>query len=203
MLGKLLVFVEELSMEAALQELLPRLLGETDFEIFVFQCKDDLLKKLPARLKAYSAWLPDDWAILVLVDRDDDDCRRLKQQLESMSEAAGLLSKTRAGAGLRFQIANRIAVEELEAWFFGDWPAVQAAYPKVPSTVPAKAPFRNPDAIAGGTWEALERVLQRAGYFATGLRKLECARAVAQHMDPQRNTSASFRAFCEAVQASR
>ncbi len=33
----------------------------------------------------------------------------------------------------------------------------------------------DPDAIPGGTWEAFERVLQRSGYFQTGLRKLEAA----------------------------
>ena len=61
--------------------------------------------------------------------------------------------------------------------------------------IPAKQGYRDPDAIAGGTWEALERVLQRAGYFRSGLRKIEAARAIAEHMDPARNRSASFRSF--------
>ena len=49
--------------------------------------------------------------------------------------------------------------------------------------------------VLGGTWEALERVLRKASYFKTGLRKMECARQVAQHMDPARNASRSFQAF--------
>lgn len=201
MLEKLIVFVEEYSMEAALDQLLPKMLGDTEFQIVRFQCKDDLLKKLPERLAGYRAWMPDSWTILVLVDRDDDDCDVLKQRLEGMAANAGLLSKTSVGNGRRFQVANRIAVEELEAWFFGDWSAVRGAFPRVPATIPNKAAFRDPDAILGGTWEALERVLKRAGYFSAGLRKLECARAVAQHMEPVRNTSRSFQAFSGAIAA--
>lgn len=201
MLEKLIVFVEEPSMEVALEQLLPKLMNDADYEIRRFQCKDDLLKNLPDRLRAYSSWLPPTWAILVLVDRDDDDSHLLKQTLENMAAAAGLVSKTNAGNGNTFQVANRIAIEELEAWFFGDWPAVQAAYPRVPATIPQKAGFRDPDAIMGGTWEALERVLKRSGYFKSGLRKMECARTVAQHMDPARNSSKSFQAFSGAVSA--
>lgn len=201
MLEKLIVFVEEYSMEAALDQILPKMLGDTEFQIVRFQCKDDLLKNLPARLAGYRAWMPDSWTILVLVDRDDDDCDVLKQRLEDMAANAGLLSKTSAGNGRRFQVANRIAVEELEAWFFGDWSAVRGAFPRVPATIPNKASFRDPDAILGGTWEALERVLKKAGYFSTGLRKLECARAVAQHMEPVRNTSRSFQALSGAIAA--
>ncbi len=201
MLEKLIVFVEEPSMEVALEHLLPKLMVNTDFEIRRFLCKDDLLKNLPDRLRGYSAFLPENWALLVLVDRDDDDCTVLKQTLEDMAERAGLISKTKAGNGNRFQVANRIAIEELEAWFFGDWAAVQAAYPRVPATIPQKASYRDPDAILGGTWEALERVLKRSGYYKTGLRKMECARAVAQHMEPTRNSSKSFQSFSSAVSA--
>lgn len=199
MLDKLIVLVEEPSMEMALEQLLPRMLAWADFQIIRFQCKDDLLKNLPDRLRGYSQWLPANWVILVLVDRDDDDCRVLKQAMEKMAEDARLLSKTLAGHGQPFQVANRIAVEELEAWFFGDWTAVQAAYPRVSASQVSKQGFRDPDAVLGGTWEALERVLKKAGYFKTGLRKMECAKQVAQHMEPARNASRSFQAFAGAV----
>ena len=199
MLDKLIVLVEEPSMEMALEQLLPKMLAGVDFQIIRFQCKDDLLKNLPDRLRGYSQWLPANWAILVLVDRDDDDGRVLKRVMEKATADAGLLSKTRAGHGKPFQVANRIAVEELEAWFFGDWTAVQEAYQRVPATQASKQGFRDPDAVLGCTWEALERVLRKAGYFKTGLRKMECARQVAQHMDPARNASRSFQAFAGAV----
>jgi hypothetical protein len=201
MLEKLMIFVEEISMEAALEQLMPKLLQDAEFETFRFQCKDDLLKNLPARLRAYSSWLPPEWAILVLVDRDNSDCRELKQQLEAAAQQSGLSTKTQGGD--RFQVVNRIVIEELEAWFFGDWPAVKQAYPRVPDNIPQKSSFRDPDAIKGGTWEALERVLKKAGYFPAGLNKLQCAREVATHMTPDANRSASFQAFVQAVNAAR
>ncbi|MFA6811033.1 MAG: DUF4276 family protein, partial [Desulfoplanes sp.] len=127
------------------------------------------------------------------------DCRTLKQHLENESEKAGLLTKTNAAPGQRFQVANRIVIEELEAWYFGDWDAVKHAYPKVSSTIPKKAAYRNPDAIGGGTWEALEKILQKCGYYSTGLRKIECARAVAKNMAPDHNISHSFNIFHNAL----
>jgi len=156
MLERLIVLVEEPSMEVALKLLLPRMLGDTDFEIHPFRCKADLLDKLPSRLRGYKSWL-------------------------------------------RFQVVNRVVVEELEAWFFGDWDAVRTAYPRMPEAIPRQARYRDPDAITGGTWEAIERIFKRAGYFKGGLRKLELAHEIATHMDPARNTSGSFQAFRNAV----
>ncbi len=184
------VLVEEPSMEAALRLLLPRLLGATTFAIYVHQCKNDLLSRLQQRLRGYAAWLPEGWRILVVVDRDDDDCHQLKARLEAMAAEAGLT--TRSADPLSFQVVNRLAIEELEAWYFGDWQAVRAAYPRVPATIPRQARYRDPDDIAGGTWEAFERVLRRAGYFTGGLRKIEAAREIAAHMEPARNRSRSF-----------
>lgn len=69
----------------------------------------------------------------------------------------------------------------------------------MPDTLLRRAGFRDPDAIAGGTWEALERELQRRGYFKQGLRKLELAREVAARMDPQRNRSHSFGCLRDAL----
>jgi len=114
-----------------------------------------------------------------------------------MAADAGLA--TRSASRRSYVVANRLAIEELEAWYFGDWAAVRAAYPRAPETIPARARYRAPDAIAGGTWEAFERVLQAAGYFAGGLRKIEAARAVAEHMDPSRNRSPSFAALRDAL----
>lgn len=179
-------------MEEALQRLLPKMLRSgVSAAIRQFQCKDDLLKQLPQRLMGYAQWLPDTAKVLVIVDRDDDDCLQLKATLEQMAHQAGLGTRQRPAQG-QFQIINRIAIEELEAWFFGDWAAVRAAYPKVDETVPKRAAYRDPDAIKGGTWEALERELQKKGYFKQGLRKLELARNVASHMNPTQNQSQSF-----------
>jgi len=188
------VLVEEPSMEAALRMLMPRMLGNASFEVYTHQCKDDLLNKLPARLRGYARWLPKTWGIVIVIDRDDDDCRDLKRRLDAMAIDAGLATRS-APRSERCPVVNRLAIEELEAWYFGNWPAVCSAYPRVRKTIPAQAKYRRPDEIVGGTWETFERVLKQAGYFKTGLRKIEAARSVAAHMSPDRNTSPSFQAL--------
>jgi hypothetical protein len=193
------VLVEEPSMEAALRVFLPRVLVGVSFQVYPYQCKDDLLKRLPERLKGYAAWLPNEWRVVVVVDRDSGDCHALKQQLENMAIDAGLRSRSTA-PGQPYQIVNRLAIEELEAWYFGDWDAVRAAYPRAPVAIPSQASYRDPDAVRGGTWEAFERILKRVGYFQTGLRKIEAARAIAAHWQPHTNRSRSFQVFLEALQ---
>jgi len=70
------VLVEEHSMEVFLAGLLPRLLGQrATFTVHAHQGKSDLLAKLAPRLRAYAKWLPATWRIVVVVDRDRDDCR--------------------------------------------------------------------------------------------------------------------------------
>ena len=194
------LLVEEPSMEAALRLLLPKILVDVTFEIYQHQCKEELLLRLPQRLRGYSRrrlsdpWFRDHCHIVVVIDRDDDDCVKLKRRLETMAKDAGLTTRSKARGG-SYVLVNRLAIEELEAWYFGDWEAVRAAYPRTSATIRSQSKYRNPDAIAGGTWEAFERVLQKAGYFAGGLRKVEAARAVATHMEASRNTSPSFCAF--------
>lgn len=192
------VLVEEPSAEAALRILLPRMLRGTSFEVYPYSCKDDLLRRLPERLRGYAAWIPNDWRIVVVVDRDDDDCRDLKARLEVVAAEAGLATRSKP-TSKGFAVVNRLAIEELEAWYFGDWEAVRKAYPKVSASIPSQGRFRASDAIKGGTWEAFERIMKAAGYFKTGLRKIEAARAIARHMDPDRNTSPSFRALRDAL----
>ena len=119
-----------------------------------------------------------------------------KKTGSAIARNAGLATKTASPAGSPCKVVNRIVIEELEAWYFGDWEAVLAAYPRVPKNIP----YRDPDAIRGGTWEAFERVMQKADYFEGGLRKIEAARAIAPHWEPDRNTSSSFRVFCDVLQ---
>lgn len=121
---------------------------------------------------------------------DDDDCEQLREQLDAVATRAGFVPR-----GPTRGILNRIAVEELEAWFFGDFGAVSAAYPRVPVTAAAKSAFRVPDAIRGGTAEAFERLLQQHGYHKGGLAKVDAARAVSVHMDVENNQSRSFQVF--------
>lgn len=191
--------VEEPSLEAFLQELLPgNLPAGIAFRVHAHRGKGDLLTKLPGRLRGYANWPANNWRIFVLVDRDNDDCRELKRRLENMAAQARLLTRAQAG-GNPWQVVNRIVIEELEAWYFGDPEAICSAYPRVPLKALNHARYRNPDGITGGTWEALERVLQRSGYFPNGIRKVEAARNIAAYSDPQRNRSRSFQVFYAAL----
>lgn len=188
-------FVEDISAETALNILVPKILPGFEFKIYPFRGKGDLIKKLPDRLSAYSKWITDEIMIVVLIDRDSDDCNKLKEQLETIALDAGLISLTSSRD--QFQIINRIAVEELEAWFFGDVTAIRKAYPKVPETLDKKAPYRLPDAIKGGTWEQLERLLR--SYHPGGLEKIRAASEISRYMDPDRNRSPSFQVFRDAL----
>ena len=189
-------------METALQNLLPKMAEPPiSFRIMIFQGKKDLLKKLPVRLRGYSSWIPGNYRIIVLIDEDRQDCHDLKTQLDQAAKQAGLSTKSTQSPHEPFQVLNRIVIEELEAWFFGDIDALRAAYPRLPKSLQYRALYRNPDTIPGGTWEALERVLQRAGYFKGGVVKKQAAQAISGYMQPDRNRSKSFQVFYTGIKA--
>lgn len=155
--------------------------------------------KLPQLLRGYHAWIPEDWRIVVLLDADEGDCQMLKARLNRAARSAEFTVRARGVD--QFQVLNRFAVEELEAWFFGDVEALRTIYPRVDPNLANQAKYRDPDAIRGGTWETLERLLQRLRHHETGLPKITVARDVSAHMDPARNRSHSFQVFREGLLA--
>jgi hypothetical protein len=188
--------VEEQSAEVMLREVVPRILPDVTFKTHPYQGKQDLLRKLPSRLRSYRRWMPQDWRIVVLLDADiPERCRELKARVEAMAYEAGFATPAMTNTPGEAEVLVRLAVEELEAWFFGDIAALQTAYPRIPPFLNRKARFRNPDEIRGGTCEALERVLQQAGYHMAGYPKIAAARNIASHMDPVQNCSRSFKVF--------
>lgn len=188
------LLVEEPSMAAFLEATLPRLLPkDCTFAIHAFQSKYDLLRKLPGRLRGYRSTLSDDLRLIVMIDRDNTDCQEVKANLERESCQAALITRTQAAA--TWQVVNRVVIEELEAWYFGDWEAVRQAFPKVSPNTPKQRKYRDPDAIRGGTWEAFERVLQARGYYSQGLAKIDAAKKIGPFIDPNRNRSHSFKKF--------
>lgn len=190
------VLVEERSMQTLLKALIPQIVQDTTFKVYSFDGKHNLLRNLEARLRGYAkmfeSWT--DAAVVVVVDEDRSDCKELKLKLEAAAKNAGLgtLSHPRGGHA---RVLNRIAVEELEAWFFGDPDAVIKAYPRVQRRAFSSRALRHPDTIGGGTWEALERLLQKHNYHSGGLRKIQCAADIGVHMDIANNTSTSFNHF--------
>jgi len=188
--------IEESSAEIVLNEIIPKIVGdETTFKIHDFRGKSNLIKNLSDRMKGYASMIKyqTDLRVVVLIDKDKQNCQELKQKLEEIVAQSGL---TTPSSSDNFQVLNRIVVEELEAWFFGDINALREAYPKVPESLTKRRSYRIPDEIKGGTWEALERILSSAGYYEKGfMPKTEVARNIAPFMKPEINSSKSFQVF--------
>ncbi len=194
-------FLEEPSAEEALRHILPKILSPHVSCIFhAFEGKDDMLEELPKHLKGHQ-WITEDWRIFVLIDEDRQNCHELKATLERAAYEAGFVTKSNAAPNESFQVVNRLAIEELEAWFFGDVEAIHAAYPRIPINLQSKAKYRNPDTIRGGTYETLERLLIRKNYYKERLSKVTVARNIAPHMEPSRNRSKSFQVFLDGLKA--
>lgn len=195
--------LEEPSSEEALRHIIPKLdVGKCKIEYRNLGSKYKLLKQLPQRLAAYRAMIDkgDDVRIVVLVDRDNDECQELKRTLESHARNAGLRTKSAPDVARRFHVVNRIAIEELESWFLGDLPALRRAFSSLPSKLPRRL-SANPDNVSGGTWEALHSFLKNHGIYRNSYPKIEAARKIAPHLDIENNRSRSFRVFISGVKA--
>ena len=155
----------------------------------------------------------EDWRVVVLVDRDADDCYELKARLEAEALAAGLRTLTasritpNAPPAHPFFVVNRVVCEELEAWYFGDLAACQAAYPRLKRAHFSATHLHDPDSVKGGTWEAFGRTLNKAGYLpatpANHRWKYEAAELIGPHLSvgPLANQSLSFQSFITGILA--
>lgn len=196
------VLVEEQSAEEALRHLLPKLLkNRARAKVINLGSKYKLLKALPERLAAYAQRIAggESLRVVVLVDRDDDDCEQLKAKLESMAAAAGLPTKSAPAAGRPFVVLNRIVIEELESWFIGDPLALRKAFTSLPRIEPNTGIFRNPD--NGGSCEALHRFLKKHGIYKCSFPKIDAARRIAPHLSIEQNRSRSFQVFVDGMKA--
>ena len=155
-----------------------------------------LLHNLPSKLRAYGYEGRDDVAVVVLVDLDDrPDCVNFKNELIDLL----------AYCNQKPKVLFRIAIEELEAWFFGDHQAIKRAYPNVKQQV-LEAYAQDSQC---GTWEQLADAIYPGGLTALGqygkrsVRILEQKRTWAKEICPQLNVvlnqSPSFQAFREGI----
>lgn len=189
-------------MEAALHGLLPGLIGaRATYRVFNYRSKQRLLRDLPGRLHVYARRLQAEpqLRVVVLVDRDRDECADLKRRLEDAAREAGLISKSQA-AGATFNVLNRVVVSELESWLLGDVQALRACFSRLPRTLDRRREFRDPDSIPEA-WETLHRALRRAGELGEAFPKIDIARRVAEHLQPERNRSRSFKVFRDGLEA--
>lgn len=143
-----------------------------------------LLEQLPAKLRAYAA-SRQPVLVVVLVDADDDDCVELKRRIAdtAQSEAPGV------------PVLIRIAVEETEAFYLGDWNAIRRAYPRADRSIfKTYTPDSRP---TQGTWELFAEVVGEPGYE----NKVDWAErmGVVMSIGEEGNRSPSFKALCRGL----
>ncbi len=83
-----------------------------------------LLDQLPKLLRGYGK-TPGIDAVVVVLDTDRRDCRAFLKELKGLARACTPLPTT----------MFRLAIEEMEAWYLGDRPALLEAYPRAKAVV--------------------------------------------------------------------
>jgi hypothetical protein len=177
----LVFFLEEPSAKALMEGLLPTLLGEDasalDVRYVVFEGKQDLEKNLVKKLRG---WSSPGARFVVLRDQDSANCREVKNKLSSLVAESGR------------EALVRVACHELESWILGNLPDVAEEYDS-PHLLNAakKSKFRNPDAL-GNPVQELRRLVP-------DYQKIDGARRMGARLNPETNSSTSFRVFCQGI----
>ncbi len=196
--------VEDSSGERLLNTLLPKLIGGNDSSHTwrlhkykgigripkglgkgVDSSKRILLDNLPKLLIGYGR-TPGIDAVVVVLDADRRDCREFLEELSQLLESCNPTPDT----------MFRLAIEEMEAWYFGDEKALLQAYPRAKKDVLKKYVQ---DSVCG-TWEMLadatypggSAAIKKAGWPAPGQLKHEWAEKIGPRMIPDTNVSPSF-----------
>jgi hypothetical protein len=210
------ILVEDLSGKKALDTLVPRIIADHDtFRVHSYKglghiprhmkdaadpSKRILLTNLPKLLKGYGrtfeGYPPDDRAAVILVcDLDERDLKDFLGDLHAILNACHPKLETRFC----------IAIEEGEAWFLGDLPAVKSAYPHADDRVLSSYVS---DSICG-TWEKLANAIYpggagalfHKGWQAVGAEKSRWAEEIPPRMDVESNSSPSFCFFRDEMRA--
>ena len=198
------ILVEDSSGQTLLETLVPKILGAQGdphtWRIHFYKgigripknlnaggdpAKRILLDQLPKLLRGYGR-TPGIDAVVVVLDSDRRDCVDFLAELKALA----------AGCNPAPNTLFRIAVEEMEAWYFGDRQALLSAYPR------AKADVLNryqQDSVCE-TWERLadaiypggSAAIKKAGWPLPGQVKHEWAEKIGPLLEPDQNISPSF-----------
>lgn len=205
------ILVEDQSGKKCLDILVPKIIGsDHTFKVIAYKgigripknmtsgvdaSKRILLDNLPRLLKGYGqSWRGYPAVLVVVCDLDDKCLKSFRAQLFEILNTCDPRPDTRFC----------IAVEEGEAWFLGDTPAVKAAYPRARESV---LDAYVSDSICGA-WERLadavyrggSQVLSAQGWQVIGAEKSAWAEYISPHMNVLANTSASFCYFRDKLQ---
>ena len=172
-------FVEGPSEQDFLKAFVPTLLPDRlTVHYQVFQGKQDMEKRLALRMRG---WRQPNTCFVVLRDQDSGDCVVIKNGLKKICRSAG-----------HPHAVVRIACKELETFFVGDWTGVAAAFEMPALTkLSVKAMYRQPDVLGSPSSELKKHI--------PTYQKRDGARRVGQHIDPDRNTSQSFKALLRTI----
>ncbi|MBF0179065.1 MAG: DUF4276 family protein [Magnetococcales bacterium] len=175
---QVVIFLEEESARALLQELLPRLFPDCSFRYIVFEGKQDLEKQLVGKLRG---WRQPGCRFVVLRDRDAGDWQLIKAHLATLCQESG-----------KEDVLIRIACRELESWYLGDLDAVAKALDvNVAPSMQNRRGFRHPD--------ALDNPVQELVRLAPHYQKVAGSRAMGKVMGGQKNRSCSFNVFLSGI----
>lgn len=178
-MNRVVFLLEEYSMKALLDGLLPRLFPDLLFQCIPHDGKGDLEKSVPRKLRG---WREPGVRFVVVRDNDRADCLALKDHL------CGLCSNR-----VEEDWLVRIACQELEAWYLGEPDALADAFEKESlRRIGSRARFRKPDTVAYPA-EALAKLVPQ-------FQKVSGARLLANHLTRERNRSPSFRALLDGVE---
>ncbi|MDM8535363.1 DUF4276 family protein [Desulfobacterales bacterium HSG17] len=155
-----------------------------------------LLHNLPSKLRAYGNSMGEYEIVILLVDLDNrKDCIAFKNELHSVLDICEQKPN--------FMI--RIAIEELEAWYFGDQNAIVKAF----QNYNEKAFKDYIQDSQCGTWEKLAEVIHPGGlkaledYGRRSVRilgeKRKWAALIAPNMNVEENKSQSFCCFRDGI----
>ncbi|ACF13740.1 conserved hypothetical protein [Chloroherpeton thalassium ATCC 35110] len=151
------------------------------------QGKGDLLQALPTVLPSLSK--VEGARIVVALDQDNTDCQDLKRDI---------LEKINGKCHSPFKI--RIVCKELEAWFIGDFIAIEKAFPRFSANPHRnKRKYENPDMIIKPSQELMKIIPEYSG--RVHLAKGKTAEAISPFLNIENNRSTSFTHFINAIQA--
>lgn len=201
------ILVEDQSGKKALKTIIPKIIGtDNSFNIHPYKgignipknlrtdsdpSKRLLLDQLPRLLQGYGKTFskyPENYPVSVIVVCDLD--RRSREKF--LAELKEILDSCYPKPQTRFCLA----IEEGEAWFLGDIPAIKLAYPKAKDAILNR--YVN-DSICN-TWELLadavfhggHEALCKRGWQAIGAEKSAWAEKIGPHMRVKNNKSPSF-----------
>jgi len=208
------ILVEDQSGKKCLDLLLPNMIGDAHtFKVISYKGigripkgltassepnRRILLDQLPRLIRGYGKTFtsyPEGYkaAVILVCDLDDKCLKVFRKELMDILDACDPRPETHFC----------FAIEEGEAWFLGDIPAIKSAYPRAKDAILNS--YKN-DSICG-TWELLANAIYQGGsaaltsegWQAVGREKSQWSENITPNMEVTKNVSPSFIYFRDKI----